>query len=319
MSTGTQVEVVMPQMGVSVAEGTITRWLKQPGDNIALDEPLLEISTDKVDTEVPSPGEGILVEVRVQEGETVEVGTVLAVIGPAGAATVEPESPPETPTPEAAPAAPSEPEPLVASEPVAQAPSTAARARHAALAGADAACRRGAGPADASGVERCAGELRQREDLHLARRRADRRGARSRPGRDPWDGPGRSRDEEGHPRLHRVRGGRVSRATPRGARRGARARNPRCRASTRPGAPACPRRGVSAGRAGATGSAGRPASCAGAAAHARDGRGRRARGADERDATRHRRAHASLTGHVRTRDQRDRGRHVPRRLRRARG
>ena len=124
MSTGTQVEVVMPQMGVSVAEGTITRWLKQPGDNIALDEPLLEISTDKVDTEVPSPGEGILVEVRVQEGETVEVGTVLAVIGPAGAATVEPESPPETPTPEAAPAAPSEPEPLVASEPVAQAPST---------------------------------------------------------------------------------------------------------------------------------------------------------------------------------------------------
>ena len=123
MSTGTQVEVVMPQMGVSVAEGTITRWLKQPGDNIALDEPLLEISTDKVDTEVPSPGEGILVEVRVQEGETVEVGTVLAVIGPAGAATVEPESPPETPTPEAAPAAPSEPEPLVASEPVAQAPS----------------------------------------------------------------------------------------------------------------------------------------------------------------------------------------------------
>ena len=108
------------------------------------------------------------------------------------------------------------------------------------------------------------------------------------------------------------------RATPRSARRGARARNPRCRASTRPGAPACPRRGVSAGRAGATGSAGRPASCAGAAAHARDGRGLRARGADERDATRHRRAHASLTGHVRTRDQRDRGRHVPRRWARER-
>ena len=79
-TTGTQVEVVMPQMGVSVAEGTITRWLKQPGDTIELDEPLLEISTDKVDTEVPSPGEGVLAEVRVQEGETVEVGTVLAVI-----------------------------------------------------------------------------------------------------------------------------------------------------------------------------------------------------------------------------------------------
>ena len=76
MSTGTQVEVVMPQMGVSVSEGTVTRWLKQPGETIALDEPLLEISTDKVDTEVPSPGEGVVAEIRVQEGETVEVGTV---------------------------------------------------------------------------------------------------------------------------------------------------------------------------------------------------------------------------------------------------
>ena len=84
MSTGTQVEVVMPQMGVSVSEGTITRWLKQPGDSIALDEPLLEISTDKVDTEVPSPGEGVVAEIRVQEGETVEVGTVLAVDRPRG-------------------------------------------------------------------------------------------------------------------------------------------------------------------------------------------------------------------------------------------
>ena len=85
MSTGTQVEVVMPQMGVSVSEGTVTRWLKQPGEAVTLDEPLLEISTDKVDTEVPSPGEGVLAEIRVQEGETVEVGTVLAVIAPAGA------------------------------------------------------------------------------------------------------------------------------------------------------------------------------------------------------------------------------------------
>ncbi|MBA2293750.1 MAG: hypothetical protein H0W16_01320, partial [Actinobacteria bacterium] len=56
VSTGTQVEVVMPQMGVSVSEGTVTRWLKQPGDAVALDETLLEISTDKVDTEIPSPG-----------------------------------------------------------------------------------------------------------------------------------------------------------------------------------------------------------------------------------------------------------------------
>ena len=60
MSTGTQTEVVMPQMGVSVSEGTITKWLKQVGDAIGRDEPLLEISTDKVDTEVPSPAEGVV-------------------------------------------------------------------------------------------------------------------------------------------------------------------------------------------------------------------------------------------------------------------
>ena len=74
MATGTQIEVVMPQMGVSVSEGTITKWLKQPGETIAQDEPLLEISTDKVDTEVPSPGEGVVAEILVAEGETVDVG-----------------------------------------------------------------------------------------------------------------------------------------------------------------------------------------------------------------------------------------------------
>ena len=82
MATGTQIEVVMPQMGVSVSEGTITKWLKQPGEAIAQDEPLLEISTDKVDTEVPSPGEGVVAEILVAEGETVDVGTLLAVIAP---------------------------------------------------------------------------------------------------------------------------------------------------------------------------------------------------------------------------------------------
>jgi len=80
----------MPQMGVSVSEGTITKWLKQPGEAIARDEPLLEISTDKVDTEVPSPGEGIVTEILVAEGETVDVGTVLAVIAPAGSAVAVP-------------------------------------------------------------------------------------------------------------------------------------------------------------------------------------------------------------------------------------
>lgn len=114
MSTGTQVEVVMPQMGVSVSEGTVTRWLKQPGDHVALDEPLLEISTDKVDTEVPSPGEGVVAQVLVPEGQTVEVGTLLAVIAPVGAEPAPPAAP--EPAPVAAPVAPAPPL-VVAAEP----------------------------------------------------------------------------------------------------------------------------------------------------------------------------------------------------------
>jgi pyruvate dehydrogenase E2 component (dihydrolipoamide acetyltransferase) len=93
MATPTAVDVVMPQMGVSVSEGTITKWLKQEGEEIQADEPLLEISTDKVDTEVPSPGTGVVQQILVQEGQTVDVGTKLAVIGAAGAA-----APPEAPS-----------------------------------------------------------------------------------------------------------------------------------------------------------------------------------------------------------------------------
>jgi len=119
MATETQVEVVMPQMGVSVSEGTITKWLKQEGEPIARDEALLEISTDKVDTEVPSPGEGVVAKILVQEGETVEVGTVLAVIAPEGAEVAAPE--PEAPTPAAAEPATAPPEPATqaAAEPTA--------------------------------------------------------------------------------------------------------------------------------------------------------------------------------------------------------
>jgi len=93
----------MPQMGVSVSEGTITKWLKAEGEEIAADEPLLEISTDKVDTEVPSPGDGVVQQILVQEGETVEVGTKLAVIAPAGADTPEAEAPEAEPEPETVP------------------------------------------------------------------------------------------------------------------------------------------------------------------------------------------------------------------------
>src|ERR671937_1504927 len=85
MATETAVDVVMPQMGVSVSEGTITKWLKQEGEQVDADEPLLEISTDKVDTEVPAPASGTLTQILVQEGETVEVGTKIGQIGGAAA------------------------------------------------------------------------------------------------------------------------------------------------------------------------------------------------------------------------------------------
>ena len=86
MATDTAVEVVMPQMGVSVSEGTVTKWLKAEGDAVAADEPLLEISTDKVDTEVPSPATGVVGQILVQEGETVDVGTRIATIATGDAA-----------------------------------------------------------------------------------------------------------------------------------------------------------------------------------------------------------------------------------------
>src|ERR1044071_8764220 len=84
-------DVVMPQMGESIAEGTIVRWIKKVGDKIDRDEPLFEISTDKVDAEIPSPVAGVISEIRVKEGETVPVNSIVAVIGSAAApATKEP-------------------------------------------------------------------------------------------------------------------------------------------------------------------------------------------------------------------------------------
>ena len=77
-------EVNLPALGESVTEGTVTRWLKQVGDSVAVDEALLEVSTDKVDTEIPSPVAGTLLEIKAEEDETVEVGAVLAVIGDEG-------------------------------------------------------------------------------------------------------------------------------------------------------------------------------------------------------------------------------------------
>jgi pyruvate dehydrogenase E2 component (dihydrolipoamide acetyltransferase) len=102
MATDTAVDVVMPQMGVSVSEGTITKWLKSEGEEVAADEALLEISTDKVDTEVPSPAGGVIQQILAQEGETVAVGTKIATIAPEGAPAGEA---PETPEPATARAA----------------------------------------------------------------------------------------------------------------------------------------------------------------------------------------------------------------------
>ncbi|MEV5051121.1 2-oxoglutarate dehydrogenase, E2 component, dihydrolipoamide succinyltransferase [Arthrobacter sp. LAR12-1-1.1] len=102
-------DVTLPALGESVTEGTVTRWLKSVGDTVEVDEPLLEVSTDKVDTEIPSPVAGTLLEIRVNEDETAEVGSVLAVIGSGAAAPAAP-APAEAPAPEApkqeAPAAP---------------------------------------------------------------------------------------------------------------------------------------------------------------------------------------------------------------------
>ena len=115
MATETATDVVMPQMGVSVSEGTVTKWLKQEGETIEADEPLLEISTDKVDTEVPSPASGVVTQILVQEGETVEVGTKLAQIG-GSAAGAQPEA--AAPEEAAAPAAAEPPPaPVAVSEP----------------------------------------------------------------------------------------------------------------------------------------------------------------------------------------------------------
>src|SRR5688572_12303883 len=91
--------VVMPQMGESIAEGTIVRWIKKVGDNVDRDEPLFEISTDKVDAEIPSPGAGVLTEIKVKEGETVPVNSVVAVIGGAAAATGTPADQAARPAP----------------------------------------------------------------------------------------------------------------------------------------------------------------------------------------------------------------------------
>ena len=157
MAVGSTVDVVMPQMGVSVSEGTVSRWLKAVGDRVEADETIVEISTDKVDTEVPAPAAGTVTEILVPEGETVPVETRLAVIqtgdGPA------PEPADDAPEPPAAEAA-TEEQPATEAEPAAEAPAPAAE------------------PAQANGHDGDARRLHAPGDV--ARRRADGGRARAR-------------------------------------------------------------------------------------------------------------------------------------------
>ena len=172
MAVGSTVDVVMPQMGVSVSEGTVSRWLKAVGDRVEADETIVEISTDKVDTEVPAPAAGTVTEILVPEGETVPVETRLAVIqtgdGPA------PEPSDEAPEPPAAEAA-TEEQPAAEAEPAAEAP----RARRGAGGGQRA--RRRARRLDAPG--------------DVAGRRPDGGRARARHRTDPGHRPRRPRDQ----------------------------------------------------------------------------------------------------------------------------
>src|SRR5829696_4362048 len=215
MATPTAVDVVMPQMGVSVSEGTITKWLKQEGEEIQADEPLLEISTDKVDTEVPSPGTGVVQQILVQEGETVDVGTRLAVIGAPGAAPAE-SSDGAAPAAEAAPPEPATAEAAAESEAAASAetpiPQEGETAPAEPPAPAPAPAEPGANGDGKSFVSPVVADC-----VRTQRRRL--RGA----GHRPW----RPCDEEGHPGLRRVRwpgraaAGRRSGSTPaRGGRAG---------------------------------------------------------------------------------------------------
>jgi 2-oxoglutarate dehydrogenase E2 component (dihydrolipoamide succinyltransferase) len=130
------VDVIMPQMGESIFEGTITRWLKKAGDHVERDEPLFEISTDKVDAEIPAPSAGVLKEIKVTEGQTVPIQTVVAVIDAAGAAAAAPAAapvaapaPPPAPEKAAAPPAPPSPAPAPVAASAAPAPPVAPAVR----------------------------------------------------------------------------------------------------------------------------------------------------------------------------------------------
>src|SRR5206468_5757545 len=121
-------DVLMPQMGESIFEGTITKWLKKPGEKVQRDEPLFEISTDKVDAEIPAPAAGVLKEIKVKEGATVQVNTVVGVIDAEGSAAAATPPQPAQSAPSPQQSAPPQATPSQSAQqphhPAQQAPST---------------------------------------------------------------------------------------------------------------------------------------------------------------------------------------------------
>ncbi len=196
-------DVVMPQMGESIAEGTVVRWIKRVGDAIDKDEPLFEISTDKVDAEIPSPDAGVLLEIKVKEGETVPVNSVVAVIGAVGEkrARGHGEKLEGTETNEAVaspPVASSQGDGSVQASPSTPAETAAAAA---AAAGAPAPVVSGRGSRD---------PRRSAPDAVVPARPEDRQRARHRHQATERDRYLRPRDEEGHHDVHRERRPRAS-------------------------------------------------------------------------------------------------------------
>ncbi|MEI6666754.1 MAG: dihydrolipoamide acetyltransferase family protein [Acidobacteriota bacterium] len=170
-------DVVMPQMGESIAEGTIVRWIKKVGDRVDRDEPLFEISTDKVDAEIPSPAAGVLIEIRAKEGDTVPVNTVVAVIGEASAAVAAtraatPAVTPAAPAPAAAPRASAPPAVAPPAEVRPSAPAQAAAAPAPAAAYAPAVSAPAAAPAAAAPTPAglSGDQLRRRKSSPLVRK-----------------------------------------------------------------------------------------------------------------------------------------------------